>query len=268
MSIQGRKTADGNAPEAPRSDRWRSRLGEAQRRTLKTSEVVALEIVRDIVSRKLGPGDRLPLESEMLDHYRVSRSSLREALRLLEVQGLITIRPGPGAGTLVGSVLPGHLARTLTLYLHMSGATYDELLNAWVLSETMLAELAARNPDRERVREALTPFLKTSEACDQAMREIGAGLAFHDVVADLAGNQVLSLLLNVIGFIVAEHVLLSVERDRLEDRIIDEHAALAQAIIAGKPQRARRLMEEHVQHVVEEFRTLWPTRVGERIQPR
>jgi len=76
-----------------------SRHGEAQRRTLKTSEIVALEIVRDIVSQRFKAGDRLPLESEMLAHYRVSRSSLREALRLLEVQGLIVIRPGPGAGT-------------------------------------------------------------------------------------------------------------------------------------------------------------------------
>src|SRR5262249_39838020 len=153
----------------------------------KTSEIVALEIVRDIVAQQLKAGDRLPLESEMLVHYRVSRSSLREALRLLEVQGLIAIRPGPGAGTAVGKVLPGNLARTLMLYLHMAGATYDELLDAWTLSEPMLAELAARNPDRKRVREAMAPFLESSEACHGPMRQIAAGLAFHDVVADLAG---------------------------------------------------------------------------------
>ena len=245
-----------------------SRWGEAHRRTLKTSEIVALEIVRDIVSQKLKGGDRLPLESEMLVHYRVSRSSLREALRLLEVQGLIAIRPGPGAGTIVGKVLPGNLARTLMLYLHMSGATYSELLDAWVMSEPMLAELAAKNPDRKRVRQAMSPFLESSEACHGKMRQIEAGLAFHDVVADLAGNQVLTLLLNVVGFIVAEHVLTTARREELEDRIVDDHKAVAEAIIAGKPQAARRLMEEHVSHVVQDFKALWPSRVGERVQWR
>lgn len=245
-----------------------SAWGEAHRRTLKTSEIVALEIVRDIVNQKLKAGDRLPLEAEMLGHYRVSRSSLREALRLLEVQGLIAIRPGPGAGTVVGKVLPGNLARTLMLYLHMSDATYDELLDAWILSEPMIAELAAKNPDRKRVREALSPFLDSSETCHGHMREVQAGLAFHDVVAELAGNRVLTLLLNVVGFIVAEHVLTTTNREELEDQIVDDHKAVAEAIIAGKPQAARRLMEEHVRHIVEDFKALWPRRVGEKVQWR
>src|SRR6185369_2058340 len=163
---------------------------ELTRRTLKTSEVVALEIVRDIVRQDMQPGDRLPLEAEMLVQYRVSRSSLREALRLLEVQGLIGIRPGPGAGTVVGRVLPGNLSRTLTLHLHMLGANYDELLEAWVESEPLLARLAALNPDREKVRASLSPFLDEDHAW--AVRE---GLQFHDIVAELADNRVLSLAL-------------------------------------------------------------------------
>ncbi|MFP5306271.1 MAG: FadR/GntR family transcriptional regulator, partial [Gammaproteobacteria bacterium] len=81
-------------------------LKRAGRRNMKTSEVVALQIVRDIVARQLKPGDKLPLEAELLKNYRVSRSSLREALRLLEVQDLISIRPGPGGGTVVGKVHP------------------------------------------------------------------------------------------------------------------------------------------------------------------
>src|SRR5689334_15450309 len=181
MSGRRKQAAGDEAPQRPVSY-------ELTRRTLKTSEVVALEIVRDIVRQNLQPGDRLPLEADMLVQYRVSRSSLREALRLLEVQGLITIRPGPGAGTVVGRVLPGNLARTLTLHLHMLGATYDQLLEAWVESEPVLARLAALNPDRERVKQALAPFLEEDHAW--AVKE---GLIFHDIMAELANNPVLSL---------------------------------------------------------------------------
>jgi GntR family transcriptional regulator, transcriptional repressor for pyruvate dehydrogenase complex len=236
---------------------------ELSRRTLKTSEVVALEIVRDIVAQEMAPGDRLPLESEMLVQYRVSRSSLREALRLLEVQGLIAIRPGPGAGTVVGRVLPGNLSRTLTLHLHMLQADYHELLEAWVETEPVLARLAALNPDRDRVKAALSPFLDDSHAW--AVRE---GLQFHDIIADLANNRVLALVLQAVGFIVTEQVLTSAERGDLENRIVHDHRELAQAIIAGDADLAANVMREHIRHEVEEFKAFWPRRVGEKVQWR
>jgi DNA-binding FadR family transcriptional regulator len=236
---------------------------ELSRRTLKTSEVVALEIVRDIVARRLQPGDRLPMESEMLIHYRVSRSSLREALRLLEVQGLISIRPGPGGGTVVGSVLPANLARALTLHLHMLGVNYDELLDAWAETEPLLARLAALNPDRERVRTALSPFL--DEDHSWAVRE---GLRFHNIVYELAENRVLALSLRSIGFIVTEQVLTSVERGELETQIVHDHHKVAEAIIAGDSDLASAKMREHIRHVIEDFKAYWPLKVGEKVQWR
>src|ERR1700674_1494569 len=110
------------------SDRRAARAGvgfdEADRRVVKTSETVAIDLVHDIVVRRLKAGDKLPLEVAMLQEYRVSRASLREALRLLEVQGLISIRPGPGGGPVVGSVDARHLARTASLYFHLGGMKY------------------------------------------------------------------------------------------------------------------------------------------------
>ena len=238
------------------------------RRSSKTSEIVALEIVRDIVSQNLKPGDRLPLEAEMLVQYRVSRSSLREALRLLEVQGLIAIRPGPGSGTVVGRVLPGNLARTLTLHLHMSGATYDQLLDAWTAAEPLLARLAAENPDRERVREALTPFLSEDHGGDHGKWQIVEGLDFHERVAELANNPVLALILQSVGFIVTEQVLTNAERGELEERIVHDHSQLAEAIIAGDTAKSEQLMAEHIRHIVEDFKAFWPRKVGEKIQWR
>ena len=237
------------------------------RRTSKTSEIVALEIVRDIVAQALKPGDRLPLEAEMLVHYRVSRSSLREALRLLEVQGLIAIRPGPGSGTVVGRVLAGNLARTLTLYLHMGGSTYDQLLDAWMAAEPLLAKLAAKNPDRERVREMMGPFVSKNHP-EHGKWLIMEGIDFHERVAELADNPVLALVLKSISFISTEQVLTNPERRELEAQIIHDHSDLAEAIIAGKAEKAEKLMAEHIHHIVEDFKAYWPRRVGEKIQWR
>ena len=237
--------------------------GRPARRNLKTAEIVALDIVRDIVDQDLKPGDRLPHEPEMLVKYRVSRSSLREALRLLETQGLIAIRPGAGAGTVVGEPAPSNLGRTMTLYFHMAAVNYDDLLDAWIRTEPLLAEMAAQNPDRERVRAMLEPYLPAEE---RAMRtDIPSGLAFHDAVGELSGNRTLAFTFRSIGFIVSDHVLMMKDRDGLEDFIVHDHTQLARAIIDGDAGLARSLMADHVRHVVEDFRAFWPRRVGQRV---
>src|SRR5262245_55654820 len=125
----------------------------------KTSEVVAFAVARDIVEHGLESGDRLPLEAEMVEQYGVSRESLREALRLLEAQGIVSIRRGPGGGPVVGKASSINLARTMTLYFQLAGATYDELLGAWRALEPIAAELAASNPDRRAVSTALSSHL-------------------------------------------------------------------------------------------------------------
>lgn len=239
------------------------------RRNPKTSEVVAAEIIRNIASQNLQPGDRLPLEADMLVQYRVSRSSLREALRLLEVQGLIAIRPGPGSGTVVGRVSPAAFARMMTLHLHMMSADYDSLLSAWVSLEGTMASLAAQNPDRARVKATMAPFvadshLQTVKSCtfDAAMDE---AFGFHARVFDLADEPVLSLLTSSIGYIVTDQVLTSVTRTEMEDHIIQHHQLIAKAIDAGDAGEAHRLMTEHLNHVVDDFKAYWPRKIGERI---
>jgi len=256
-----------NTDETTTKARRPAAAWEMARRTSKTSEIVALEIVRDIVSQSLKPGDRLPLEAEMLVHYRVSRSSLREALRLLEVQGLIAIRPGPGSGTVVGRVLPGNLARTLTLYLHMAGSTYNQLLDAWLATEPVLAKLAALNPDRAKVREYMGPFVSKNHPEHGKWLTL-EGIDFHERVAELADNPVLALVLTSVSFISTEQIMSNPERGELEEQIIHDHSDLAEAIIAGKADKAEKLMAEHIHHIVEDFKAYWPRRVGEKIQWR
>lgn len=235
-------------------------------RALKTSERIALEIVRDIVEQERKPGDRLPLESEMLAHYRVSRSSLREALRLLETQGLISIRPGAGAGTVVSEAEAHNLGRTMTLYFHLAGVTYDELLDAWKLTEPLIAELAARNADEDARRAALDPFLADSSHATGQARAIPAGKNFHSAVAKLAGNRALELIGRAIGSIVSEHVLQMKSRVELEEFIIDDHSRLAHAILEGRAALARELMADHVARVDADFRSYWPQKVGQRVR--
>src|SRR3954468_19965917 len=156
--------------------RNRIRIGssDAVLRRLKTSESVARDIARAIIEAGLTTGDALPPEAAMLEQYSVSRESLREGLRLLEVQGLISIRRGPGGGPVVGYVDPANLGRVSSLYYHLAGATYAELFEAWVIGEAMLGSRAAKNPDATARMAAMKPYL--------ADNHVDAGLPIDEFV--------------------------------------------------------------------------------------
>jgi len=234
------------------------------RRSLKSAEIVALEIVRDIVARSLRAGDRLPPESEMVSQYGFSRPTIREGLRLLEFQGLISIRPGPGAGTVVGKVQTEKLAQTLTLYLHLAEATYQELIEAWAHAEGVMAERAALHKDRKLVRELMEPFLEGDQCCLGDLRSRQLGRQFHANIEQLAANRVLSLSFRATVAIAAQYVMINIPGD-MPDDLIDDHTKIARAIIAGDPAESRRLMQDHIGHIDKRFKRLWPGKVGERL---
>jgi GntR family transcriptional regulator, transcriptional repressor for pyruvate dehydrogenase complex len=235
-----------------------------QRRSQKTSERVALEIVHDIVAGGLRAGDRLPLEAAMVEQYQVSRASLREALRLLEVQGLIHLKPGPGGGPVVGSVEAAHLARTATLYFHLGASTYAQLFETQVLLEPVCAQLAAQHPDR---RTAMKPFFNESPpGTEEEYRRQTTN--FHDVVYRLAANPVLVLLTGAVTHIVSDHVVATMDPVELRPAILDEHVGIARAIAAGQVEKSRRLMSEHFQAQHDFYREHWPARLLELIEWR
>lgn len=225
--------------------------GNGLTRALKTSETVARDVVRDIIRQGLQPGDGLPSEALMLEQYKVSRESLREGLRLLEVQGLVSIRRGPGGGPIVGTVDPANLGRVATLYYHMAGATYRELFEAWVVAESMLAERAARNPDTAARFEKMSPYLADGEHVprDDVEAFMHMHTAFHGRVASLAQNRVLELTLQTMGQIVTHHVAVTDDPRALATVIEDDHRRLAAAIAAGYGNQARSIMEEHIRSV-------------------
>jgi DNA-binding FadR family transcriptional regulator len=238
-------------------------LGD-RRRTRKTSERTASDIVHDIVENGLVEGDQLPLEAAMVEQYGVSRSSMREALRLLEVQGLIRLKPGPGGGPTVGRAEATNLARIESLYFHLGGATYGQLLEAQVLHEPIVAELAARHPDR---RAAMTPFFETVDPNDEQAYRDSTNL-FHDAIYQLAGNTVVALLTKSITCLVADHVVATMDPVKLRSAILDEHVVMARAIAAGHASKARQLMAEHFQLQHDYFRAHWPARLSELIEWR
>lgn len=235
----------------------------------KASEVVAARIVQDIVDARLQVGDRLRSEAEMLEHYDVSRESLREGLRILEVQGLITIKRGPNGGPIVAALNASYLARTATLYFNLSSATYADVFDVWEELEPALAAKVARIEDKKMKKEVLGPFLDDADLSAESEAEVfRRNNSFHSVLADLADNPVLTLLTQAISHIVVDHVIESVNPVREIPQLAHEHHEIAEAIINGRATKAYKLMREHIEEVTEHYRRQWPERMCDPIHWR
>lgn len=232
------------APDRPRPEErqvW-------QRRTEKVSEIIAREIVHDIVGQNLTPGAMLAPEVEMLEKYDVGRASLREALRILEVHGLIAIKPGRGGGPVYSGVRPQDFAGMATLYFHLGQATYRELMDARMAIEPMMAGvLATRDPELVRSTLGTTMELTrvaVADADDPAW--LTATSNFHSLILSLSGNPILDMFGGSLRHIFAQRVSHSLFPQDYRTVIADQHAGIAEAILGGDQEKAERRMRDHM----------------------
>jgi GntR family transcriptional regulator, transcriptional repressor for pyruvate dehydrogenase complex len=214
----------------------------------KISEVLARRIVREIARDHLAPGTRLPPEAAMLRRLGVGRASLREALRILEVYGLITIKPGPGGGPIVHAPTSREFARASTFYYHLGGATLRDLLEARRCVDPLLARLAAASDDTD----ASALLMESVDASERAyeLDDIGTwrrhDFDFHGLVAAASGNRVMDLFGQSLRALFNDRVGERMMGAHDRDVVRNEHRAIANAIACRDPDGAERLMAAHM----------------------
>jgi GntR family transcriptional repressor for pyruvate dehydrogenase complex len=247
-----RSRSDGRTPRTAQLESTTTRLagdeGLAERGE-KVSEIIARQIVRDIASQRYPPGTMLPPEAVMLERFRVGRASLREALRIVEVYGLITIKPGPGGGPIVQNVTARQFARTATFYFHLHGATFRDLLEARKAIEPLMARLAATSAEPEALERLKVAVSETREAYDERDHvdwRTSTG-EFHALVAGVSGNHILDLFGRSLKELYSERLEERVVGKADQPTVLAEHEAIAKAIINRRPAEAERLMAAHME---------------------
>jgi GntR family transcriptional repressor for pyruvate dehydrogenase complex len=164
----------------------------------------ARRIVRDILERGLKVGEGLGDESWCIEHYDVSRGTLREALRLLTFLGAITVKPGPRGGpqlTTPGSAVVGS---ALGMVIQFRGATLQTVFDARTAIEPSVAALAAlqrRDDDLERLDDSLSLLRAAQKVRGPSYAEQSA--RFHLLVAEASHNDVLATLVPALAAMTA-----------------------------------------------------------------
>lgn len=182
-------------------------------RAPKTGEIVADQIRRRIIRGELSQGDCLPPESELLETLNVSRPTLREALRVLEAEQLISIGRGSRTGPRVHLPKVESVARYAGFALQSQRTTIADVYEARLIIEpSVVASLARNKPleSAERLDEEIDRLTGLAVGADRA--EFMIGLAdFHQVLVELAGNKTLLLITRMLRQIVARFQVVRLE---------------------------------------------------------
>lgn len=231
--------------------RWRERMNTTRRPLWeplgqgKISDRIAQQILVLVAEEQLRTGDRLPAERELAALLRVSRPSLREAVRSLQAQGHLEVRHGSGV-----FVAEPHAARELRAAVVHQQLTMDELFAMREVLELPAAAWAAEHRDAEKidvVRRACDVLVAagTEPRADFAkMRALDT--AFHLSIVAAAGNRFLQQTAGVLHDMLTAgmQTTLQVPGRLTASRL--EHERIVAALVAGDPENARRAARDHI----------------------
>jgi len=206
------------------------------------------EIIREhIMAHGLSAGDRLPSERDFAEQLGVSRNVVREALRALELSGLIEKRQGKGA--FVRAFDPTSLARQMSFGLEHGPPAMLQLLEARVALETAAVNLAIRHATEEDLCR-LDAIVDAMERREESGEQVAAeDLDFHQVLLQATHNEPISRF----GHVITEWMDQAIQKSnnystsRKSRSMTALHRPIVEAIRQGDVARERRLMEDHIE---------------------
>lgn len=238
------------------------------RRAPKRGRLLAQRIVDDICDQGFGDGDSLASEPTLMETYGAGRSTFREAIRLLEANGIVHVQPGPGGGPVVSDADASDLADTLKLHLQVRGATYEEVARARVLIEPYLARLTALRQEPAALEELRTVMadIEAAEPMDKLTFNALAG-RFHRALGRGSGNRVVDLMgallvdINDVRFLHVMHLPPSEQT-----KVVGRWRRIADDIFDGRADDAERHVRHMLQYYADHLASSFPELASERVR--
>lgn len=232
---------------APRSADQRDTPPASPRR--EKPQQIADELRQLIVNGELDDGESLGNEPELIERFGVSRPSMREALRILETEGLISVRRGVLGGVVAHHPDQRQIARTAALVLQARNVSLADVFEARTILEPAAVRLVAGSRGRKRAARQLRELIAEEEAAVDSPESFGvANARFHSELVAMAGNATLSIVYEMLTEVVERavtEVSQSGEDDgqtaRTRNRGVRSQLRLADLIEAGEVDAA----EEH-----------------------
>ncbi|MGZ4510534.1 MAG: FadR/GntR family transcriptional regulator [Mycobacterium sp.] len=206
-----------------------------RRNTQKVSHLLAADLRHQILSGQLAADEQLPPEAELTARLRISRETLREALRILESQQLVAIRRGRGGGAVVRRPGLESVGRYVALLLQLRKTTLAHLEEARSVIEPPAAEQVAIRAGYDDLDDLVRLHDAERAAEGDPLSFVTAMSAFDQAVTELSGNRTLGVIAGVFRDIYAGHVYSAIGSDnavsaeRIARRVVVSHSAFLDA---------------------------------------
>ena len=220
---------------------------EAVRRD-KVYEGVAKQIER-LILKKLQPGDKLPSERELAEMLRVSRSSIRDAIRSLELMGMV--EPRQGAGTIVREISAESLINPLANAVKRKSELIHELLDFRMMLEPQLASRAATRVSPDEVTEMEEILGRQEKKLNSGESTVGEDSEFHYAIALASGNSVVLKVLDTLMDLLRDSRERSLQVEGRPQKSLDGHRRILAAIKRHDSDAAKVAMRRHIEDVEE-----------------
>jgi DNA-binding FadR family transcriptional regulator len=215
------------------------------------------EIKRLIFKGILKPGDRLPSEIELASQFGVGRQTIREALRLLELAGFISMQKGGAGGPLVVDTILNTISNSFLDAFQMGRITIDELTTARLAIEKMVLEsLFAHSPDEADIQALRENVSQARKKVDVGIQAYEENTQFHKLLARASGNHLFLILMESIMTVVAHFRSILGVKLELSVRSIAAHEQTIDALVKGNRKKALLVLEAHLMELGERFKEL------------
>lgn len=227
---------------------------------------VAEAIKSWVVEQGLTPGDRLPGEAELMARFGMAKGTIREAMRILEAQGLIKTRTGPGGGNFVHEVSRARAKALLGNYFYFKDLTIGDIYRLRLALEPELAASLAGTLDEDtltRLEENISEYAEPSKTLEEEAAQHVASLRFHALLAEQSDNPLLGFIIdfmvNLLSDLTVHRHLYEPPNAELWRRGTDYQTRLVMALREGDAGAARAIMTAHME-------TAWGLMRGQEVR--
>lgn len=213
----------------------------------KASDILAEQIKEDIILGGIPDGAQLPSEKALVEQLGLSRPTVREALRILETEGLITVKPGRGGGAIIRHPSSDSLTKPLALLLQFQKTRLGDLLEARRLVEPLIARLSAVHRKDEDLALLENSLNLMSADLDDTQAFLAANISFHMGIAAASGNTVLETIMRSLRDLIYQFTSQIPIDVVTRGKTLREHSIIFEAIKAGDADlAAQRMLEHHI----------------------
>lgn len=211
------------------------------------SELIVEQIRQPIIDGRLKRGERLPSERELAEQFRVSRVTVRDALRILEAQGLLEIRVGASGGAFVTTPTSAVVGEGITTMLLMSDVEADEIAEARLLMELGIVTLAVQRATDDDIAVLRDICQRSRASLESHDYDVRLSAEFHAALAGAAHNGAVKLITESFrGPLSMAAARAREPADESHAHSVEEHVWLLEAIEARDLPRAQHVMTDHL----------------------